>query len=186
MPVFLVKWLAFSWISFLLAFRSIFWANFFLKHLILISLKSFPFILRVSGTIGTFFFFSSAPSMVPAGKEKGDVFETVSKVSNINLKRFEILIYFFLMKKNGIIIIKNYRIDKIACVCYSLYHLWLFVTPGTVACQAPLSMEFSKQEYWSGLPFLSPGDLPDPEMKPDSPALQYCTQILTICTSRKA
>ena len=38
----------------------------------------------------------------------------------------------------------------------------------TVACQAPLSMEFSRQEYWSGLPFLTPGDLPDPEIKPRS------------------
>ena len=51
-----------------------------------------PFVLRVSGTIGTFFF-SSAPSMVPAGKEEGDVFQTVSKVSNINLRRFEIFIF---------------------------------------------------------------------------------------------
>ena len=39
-------------------------------------------------------------------------------------------------------------------------------------CQAPLSMEFSKQEYWSGLPFLSPGDLPDSGIKPWSPTLQ--------------
>ena len=38
----------------------------------------------------------------------------------------------------------------------------LFVTPWTLTCQAPLSMEFSRQEYWSGLPFPSPGDLPDP------------------------
>ena len=44
-------------------------------------------------------------------------------------------------------------------------------TPWTVACQAPLSMEFSRQEYWSGLPFPSPGDPPDPEIKPESPAL---------------
>ena len=48
----------------------------------------------------------------------------------------------------------------------------LFVTPGTVAHQAPLSMGFSGQEYWSGLPFPSPGDLPDPEIKSRSPALQ--------------
>ena len=41
-----------------------------------------------------------------------------------------------------------------------------------VALQAPLSMEFSRQEYWSGLPFPSPGDLPDPGIKPRSPALQ--------------
>ena len=41
----------------------------------------------------------------------------------------------------------------------------------TVACQVPLSMGFSKQEYWSGLPFPSPGDLPDPGLQPGSPAL---------------
>ena len=41
----------------------------------------------------------------------------------------------------------------------------------TVACQAPLSMEFSRHEYWSGLPFPSAGDLPDPGIEPRSPAL---------------
>ena len=43
-------------------------------------------------------------------------------------------------------------------------------TPRTVACHAPLSMGFSRQEYWSALPFPSPGDLPDPGIKPQSPA----------------
>ena len=46
------------------------------------------------------------------------------------------------------------------------------VTPWTVACQAALSMGFSRQGYWSGLPFPSPGDLPNPGIKPRSPALQ--------------
>ena len=46
------------------------------------------------------------------------------------------------------------------------------MTPWTVAHQAPLSMEFSRQENWSGLPFPSPGDLPDPGIEPASPALQ--------------
>jgi len=46
------------------------------------------------------------------------------------------------------------------------------MTPGTVAPQVPLSMEFSRQEYWSGLPFPSPGDLHHPGIKPGSPALQ--------------
>ena len=46
------------------------------------------------------------------------------------------------------------------------------VTPWTVACQAPLSMGYSSREYWSGLPFHSPGDLPDPGIKPGSPAFQ--------------
>ena len=55
-----------------------------------------------------------------------------------------------------------------ACV---LSHVWLFVTPWTVACQAPLSMGFARQECWSGLPFLTPRDLPDPGIEPMSPAL---------------
>ena len=46
------------------------------------------------------------------------------------------------------------------------------VTSWTVACQAPLSMGFSRQKYWSGLPLPSPGDLPDPGTEPRSPALQ--------------
>ena len=52
-----------------------------------------------------------------------------------------------------------------------LRHVQLFASPGTVAHQAPMSMGFSRQEYWSGLPFPSPGDLPDPGIKPGSPAL---------------
>ena len=48
----------------------------------------------------------------------------------------------------------------------------LFATPWTAICQAPLSMDFSRQEYWSGLPFPSPGDLPKTEIEPRSPALQ--------------
>ena len=47
-----------------------------------------------------------------------------------------------------------------------------FATPWTVVCQAPLSMEFSRQEYWSGQPFPSPGDLPDPGIEPMSSTLQ--------------
>ena len=54
----------------------------------------------------------------------------------------------------------------------SLSHVRLFVTPWMVACQAPLSMGFSRQEYWSRLPFPSPGDLPNPGIEPSSPTLQ--------------
>ena len=50
--------------------------------------------------------------------------------------------------------------------------VWFFATPWTVAYQAPLSMEFSRQEYWSGLPFPSPGDLPDAGIEPGSHTLQ--------------
>ena len=54
----------------------------------------------------------------------------------------------------------------------SLSRVRLFATPWTVAYQAPLSVRFSRQEYWSGLPFPSPGDLPDPGIEPRSPALE--------------
>ena len=50
----------------------------------------------------------------------------------------------------------------------SLSRVRLFVTPWTVAYQAPPTMGFSRQEYWSGVPFPSPGDIPDPGIKPGS------------------
>ena len=53
----------------------------------------------------------------------------------------------------------------------SLSRVQLLATPWTVHNQAPPSMEFSRQEYWSGLPFPSPGDLPNPGIEPGSPAL---------------
>ena len=52
-----------------------------------------------------------------------------------------------------------------------LSRVQLFATPWTIAYQALPSMGFSRQEYWSGLPLPSPGDLPDPEIEPRSPAL---------------
>ena len=55
---------------------------------------------------------------------------------------------------------------KVTHLCLTL------ATPWTVAHQDPLSMEFSRQEYWSGLPFPSPGDLHNPGIEPGSPALQ--------------
>ena len=59
-----------------------------------------------------------------------------------------------------------------ACMCACvLSHVHLFVTPQTVARQAPLSIGFPRQEYWSKLPFPPPGDLPDPGIKPRSPGL---------------
>ena len=56
-----------------------------------------------------------------------------------------------------------------------LSHVQFFVTPWTVAYQAPPSMGFSRQEYWSRLPFPSPGDLPNPGIEPRSPTLQTDT-----------
>ena len=64
-------------------------------------------------------------------------------------------------------------------VVYSLSHAQLFVNPWTVVCQYPLSMEFPRQEYWSGLPFLPPGDLPNKGIEPTSPVWQ--TASLPLC-----
>ena len=60
-----------------------------------------------------------------------------------------------------------------------LSHVRLFVTPWTVACQAPLSMGFPRQEYWNGLPYPPPGDLPNPGIEPLSPALQVDSSPLS-------
>ena len=54
----------------------------------------------------------------------------------------------------------------------SLSHVLLFATPWAVACQSPPSMGFLRQEYWSGLPFLCPGDLPNPVIEPGSTCIE--------------
>ena len=64
-----------------------------------------------------------------------------------------------------VLVILKVKVKLLRCVRF-------FVTPWAVAYQAPPSMGFSRQEYWSGLPFPSPGDLPNPGIKPRSPALQ--------------
>ena len=61
---------------------------------------------------------------------------------------------------------------------YLVSHVQLFVTPGTAACQAPLSMGFSGQEYWNGLPCPPPGDLSNLRIELGSPALQ----VVSLCT----
>ena len=77
----------------------------------------------------------------------------------------------------------------------SLSRVQLFAAPQTVAYQAPLSMGFSRQQYWSELPFPSPGDLPNPGLEPRSPTLQtdtlpsepkqwynLCQRMLCLCS----
>ena len=66
-----------------------------------------------------------------------------------------------------------YHFDLYVCVCAELLScVWPFATPWSVAHKAPLSMELSRQECWSGLPFSTSGDLPDPGIECGSPALQ--------------
>ena len=69
----------------------------------------------------------------------------------------------------------EYSCLRTVCVCESLSHVLLFVTPWAVARQAPLSMEFSRQEYWSGLPFPSQGIFLTQGL---NSGLPYCSQIL--------
>ena len=68
-----------------------------------------------------------------------------------------------------------YPIDVRVCACMLRWfsHVLLFATLWTAFCQAPLSMGFSRQEYWSGLPCPLPGDLPNPGIKPTSPSLLH-------------
>ena len=71
-----------------------------------------------------------------------------------------------------------------ALVCTKLLsRVQISVTPCTIACQAPLSIGFSRQEYWSGLPFPPPGDLPNPGIKPMSPAYQANSLPLSHCSA---
>ena len=72
------------------------------------------------------------------------------------------------MQSPSAVILEPKKISEVK----SLGHVRLFATPWTVAYQGPLSMGFSRQEYWSALLFPCPGDLPDPGIEPMSPALQ--------------
>ena len=69
--------------------------------------------------------------------------------------------------------------QKATCVCLIAQLCLTFCTPWSVGRQAPPSMGFSGQEYWSGLPFSTPGDLPDPGIEPISPALQADSLLLS-------
>ena len=83
----------------------------------------------------------------------------------------------------------TFRTTTCVCVCVcvqSLSCVWLFVTPWTVAHQAPLSIELSRQEHWSGLPFPSPGDLPDPKTEPRPPGIGRSGQFFAIWPTREA
>ena len=98
---------------------------------------------------------------VPRRGGEPDYIEVVQqRTGSLNVKRL------FLMKGKPDISIEGiYHFSLYVCV---LCHIWLFMTLWTVVFQAPLSMKFSRQEYWSGLPFPTPGHLPDPGIKPTS------------------
>ena len=97
---------------------------------------------------------------------------------------FSFFLYFFVFwlsgetsqEMNPIILhitnIQRRKYESLSMKVKSLSHVRLFATPWTVAYQASPSLGFSREEYWSGLPFPSPGDLPDPGIEPGPPALE--------------
>ena len=92
----------------------------------------------------------------------------------LNFQKYgeKLVLYTTIFKERGLWAQTHTSTYIIVSKCQSLSRARLFVTPQTAAHQAPLSMRFSRQEYWSGLPFPSPGDISNPGIKPGSPALQ--------------
>ena len=88
------------------------------------------------------------------------------KIKSDTFHCFPIYLYFCIILLNIRGILLYVVVGLVAKSCLTLETLWI------VASQAPLFIEFSRQEYWSGLPFPSPGDLPDIGIKPGCPALQ--------------
>ena len=99
----------------------------------------------------------------PWGGKESDTTERLTYIHNIHIHSFPLPIFPIELYEFFI---------YFTCVCYPLSRVRLFVTPRTVAHQASLSMEYSRQEYWSGLPFPSPEELPNPGIELWSPAWQ--------------
>ncbi|CAI9178158.1 unnamed protein product [Rangifer tarandus platyrhynchus] len=93
-------------------------------------------------------------------------FQGVSRVMQ-PLKPWEKIIPCFSSPPGVVCVCARMRMHMHTCMCV-LSSIQLFAILRTVACHAPLSVGFVRQEYWSGLPFPSPGDLPDPGVKPES------------------
>ena len=104
------------------------------------------------------------------------LFNMLSTLVITFLTRSKRLLISWLQSPSAVILepqkIKSDTVSTVKVKVKSLSHVQLFVTPRTVAYQAPPSMGFSRQEYWSGLPFSSPRDLPDPGIESGSPAFQ--------------
>ena len=78
-----------------------------------------------------------------------------------------------------LLLIGNKTVSSSPCLLNRFSHVRLFVILWTVACHSPLSIGFSRQEHWSGLPCLPPGDLPDPGIEPAFPELAHRIFLLS-------
>ena len=93
-------------------------------------------------------------------------------LENVAHAKWSIFVFDNRIRRTWSVLSKIMTSMKVKVKVKSLSHVQLFATPWTVTYQAPWSMGFSRQEYWSELPFPFPGDLPNPGIEPGSPALQ--------------
>ena len=102
------------------------------------------------------------------------VIEEISPRGKNIIYSFKILLSTYCMLRNMLSYMLWYKCCECVCVCVlsHFHHVQFFVTPSTIAHQAPLFMGFSQQEYWHRLPCPPLGELPNPGTKPTSPALQ--------------
>ena len=107
-----------------------------------------------------------------AGKVMSLLFNTLPRFVIAFLPRRKHLLISWLQSPSAVILEPPKINSGTNNILSELSRVRLFATPWTIAYQAPPSMGFSRQEYWSGLPFPSPGDLPDPGIEPGSPAFQ--------------
>ena len=120
------------------------------------------------GLMGRLFYPWDAPSKITGGHCHAHL-QGILLTQGLNLVLLCLLQADFLAPtRNPNILLWKWKVKVM-----SLSHVQLFSIPWSVAHKAPQSKEFSRQEYWSGLPFPSPGDLPDPGIKPRSPEFIY-------------
>ena len=102
------------------------------------------------------------------------VFQVRVLANVVSLYHVYLLCKLYKLAVIGILWLQSKSFGGHVCLLSSSVMSDYFVTLWTVACQAPLSMGFSQQEYWSGLPFPPPRDLPGPGMEPESRRILYC------------
>ena len=134
-----------------------------------------------------FFWYDSSPYIVSLyGVHWLSIFLSFSFGSSIwmlsiNLSSKTLILVSFSFPWSSLLLnlcVEFFSLCIVLCILSHLSHVWLFVTLWTVAHQDALSIGFSRQEYWSGLPCTPPGDLPDPGIKPESYISCTCRQVL--------
>ena len=127
---------------------------------------------------------SLAPLFVTVSQIIREVNESHNMIKFTNTKKYWKQSHNETCSEILILYVNQIRVVKLILHAQSLSCVWLFVTPWTIVCRVSLSVEFPRQEYWSGLPFPSPGDLPDSGIKSVSPEL--AGRFFTVWATREA